>query len=222
MNDRNTKTGFGLKRRGRRGPIRMTFRACAIRFLVLFLFVGMPGEGTAGENRFSEEVEEILQQKIQLIKTLAEDPKTIRLVSESNHQNKRLTPREIEKLDQKWRRVKGVDEFIGAFIANDCARHLTAFQKTHAGFAEIFIADAVGLIVGGTNKTSDYFQADEDWWVKAYAGGRGKHYYGDIEYDDSAQAEAIALYVPVIDPETQQAIGVIKSIYDISAIIQEL
>ena len=222
MIDRNTKTGFGLKRRGWRGPVRMTFRAWAIRFLVILLFAGMPGEGTASENAFSEEVEEILQQKIQLIKTLAEDPKTIRLVRESNHQNKRLTPREIEKLDQKWRMAKGVDEFIGAFIANDCARHLIAFQKAHDGFAEIFIADAVGLIVGETNKTSDYFQADEEWWVKAYAGGRGKHYYGDIEYDDSAQAEAIALYVPVIDPETQRAIGVIKSIYNISAIIQEL
>lgn len=214
--DRNKEGRRGWGRCRPMGFIRM------ILFPGLLLFLAMPGESAARENDFSGEVEEILQQKIQLIKGLAEDPDLIRIVKESNQKNKRLTPRDIEKLDQKWRKVKGIDEFIGGFIGNDCARRLIAFQKAHEGFAEIFIADAVGLIVGETNKTSDYFQADEGWWIEAYAGGRGKNYYGDIEYDDSAQAEAIALYVPVIDPETQRAIGVIKSIYNISAIIQEL
>jgi hypothetical protein len=187
---------------------------------ILFLWMG--GKGAARENRFSEEVEQLLQQKIQLIRSLAEDPRIIKFVKESNEKNKSLTPREVDQLDKKWRNVNGIDEFIGSFISNECARALIAFQEAHEGFAEIFIADAVGLIVGETNKTSDYYQADEGWWIKAYHDGRGKSYYGEIEYDDSARAEAIALYVPVIDPQTRQAIGVIKSIYNISSIIVEL
>jgi hypothetical protein len=194
----------------------MTVWAAAI------LSIWTPGEVSALENRFSEEVEQLLQQKIQLVQTLAEDPKIIKWVKESNQKNNHLTLRELYKLDEKWRYVKGVDEFIGSFISNECAQALISFQKAHDGFAEIFIADAVGLIVGETNKTSDYYQADEGWWVKAYQGGEGKSYYGDIEYDDSARVEAIALYVPVMDPQTRRAIGVIKSIYNISAIIMEL
>ena len=73
-----------------------------------------------------------------------------------------------------------------------------------------------------SNKTSDYLQADESWWTKAFAGGSGDTHHGAIEYDESARSEAISLYVPVIDPDTRQAIGVIKAVCDITAIKMEL
>lgn len=188
----------------------------------LILLFSTRGEGAAADNRFSEEVEALLQRKIQMVRALAELPRIIDLVKESNQKNEKLTLREMYKLDEKWREVDGIDDFIGAFISNECARILTGLQKTDAGFSEIFISDKVGLIVGETNKTSDYYQADEGWWVKAYHKGLGKSYYGGIEYDDSAHAEAIALYVPVMDPETRSAIGVIKAIYNIAHMIEEL
>jgi hypothetical protein len=73
-----------------------------------------------------------------------------------------------------------------------------------------------------TNKTSDYYQADEDWWVRAFAGDQGHFYYDEIEYDESAMSEAIPVYIPVIDPQTQKAIGVIKAVVDLVTIRMEL
>ena len=73
-----------------------------------------------------------------------------------------------------------------------------------------------------TNKTSDYYQADEDWWIQSYNEGQGKTFHGAIEYDESAKAEAIPLYMPIMDPDTNKAIGVMKVIIDITAIKMEL
>jgi len=47
-------------------------------------------------------------------------------------------------------------------------------------------------------------------------------FYGEIEYDESALAESIPIYIPVIDPGINKAIGVIKAVCDITAIKMEL
>lgn len=175
-------------------------------------------EGTG----FSKELEQVLEKKVELIKELAEDPPIIKAVRESSQKNRDITLAEILKLDDKWKKTEGLDEFIKSFITNECAQYLIDFQEANDGFPEIFVTDEKGLIVAEANKTSDYYQADEDWWINAYNEGRGKSFHGEIEYDESARAEAIALYIPVIEPETQRAIGVIKAICDITAIKMEL
>ena len=35
------------------------------------------------------------------------------------------------------------------------------------------LTDAKGAVIAATNKTSDYFQADERWWEEAYNNGKG-------------------------------------------------
>jgi hypothetical protein len=45
---------------------------------------------------------------------------------------------------------------------------------------------------------------------------------GKIEYDESAMAESILIYVPVIDSGINKSIGVIKAVCDITAIKMEL
>ncbi len=107
-------------------------------------------------------------------------------------------------------------------LTNPCAKVLVGFQETNKGFSEVFVTDGRGLVVAATNKTSDYLQADEAWWTDTFAGGRGKARHGEIEYDPSARSEAISLYAPVIDPETKQAVGVIKAVCDLTAIKMEL
>ena len=115
-----------------------------------------------------------------------------------------------------------MDEFIKPFLINEVAVKLREFQEENAGFYEIFVTDMYGLNVGQTNKTTDYYQADEDWWIGAYNMGEGRSYHGQIEFDESAQTEAISLYVPIIDPITDEVIGVVKVVMNITAIKIEL
>lgn len=168
------------------------------------------------------EVEAVLTKKIQLITEFLQDQTIIDEVKKSNEKNGDLSHNEILRLDKQWRSIEGVDEWINSFLINMVAFKLIEFQEKNYGFPEIFITDMYGLNVGQTNKTTDYYQADEDWWVASFDEGRGRALHGPIEFDESAQAEAIAIYVPIMDPETNKAIGVAKAIVDIVAIKAEL
>jgi hypothetical protein len=126
------------------------------------------------------------------------------------------------ELDQRWRKTDGTDNFINPFLTNAVAVKLMEFQKNNFGFQEIFVTDEHGLNVGQTNKTTDYYQADEEWWIRAYNFGEGKTYHGLVEFDESAQTEAISIYVPIRDPDTAIAIGVTKAVFSITAIKAEL
>lgn len=168
------------------------------------------------------EVERIISQRIALIEELIRDPAIIAAVQKANEEHESLPLETILQLDARWRNASGIDEFIGAFLTNEVAVKLLEFQEVHPSFAEIFVTDQYGLNVGQTNKTTDYYQADEEWWVGGYRSGQGRSYYGPIEFDESAQAEAISIYVPVMDPQTNTAIGVTKAVLSIASIKLEL
>ena len=191
--------------------------------LIIFAVVSMVNTADIWAHRFSEEVEKILSDKINLIKKeLMHDPIIIKAAHEANERNKAIALSDIMVLDDKWKATEGVDDFIKGFIKNECAKRLLEFQEVYNEFYEIFVADEKGLVVGATNKTSDYYQADEDWWVKGYNEGKGKTFHGDIEYDDSSLTDAIALYVPIMDLDQGKAIGVIKAVFDISMLQLDL
>lgn len=170
----------------------------------------------------SQEVEQALKRKINLIQPLLREARIMEAVRAANVKHKKISHEEIMKLDKQWRATKGVDGFVKPYMTNICAKHLVHFQDANEGFSEIFIADAKGLNVCQTNKTSDYYQADEDWWVQGFNDGKGHAYHGQIEYDESARSEAISLYIPVMDPKTHQAIGVAKAVIDITSIKRDL
>ncbi len=191
----------------------------SIGLLVVLLTVA----ADAQEEGFSKEVEDILDKRIAAVRQeLAQNPLIIKATRESSEKNKNLTLSEITELDKKWRSAEGITDFMKGFLTNECAERLIAFQDDHDGYPEIFIADAKGLNVCQTNKTSDYYQADEDWWIKGFNEGKGRTFHGEIEYDESAMAEAIPVFIPIIDPDIKNAIGVMKIIIDITSIKMEL
>lgn len=181
----------------------------------------MPASEQKKPVAFTPQLEAVLKKKIEVLEELVKDPVIVEDAVASTAKNKSLSTTEIDRLDKTWRAVDGVDAFIKPFLTNRTAIVLLAFQEKNSGFTEIFVADGVGLNVGQTNKTSDYYQADEDWWVKGFAGGKGLSYWGEIEYDESAQTEAIPLYVPIMEVDGS-AIGVLKAILDVNSIKSEL
>jgi hypothetical protein len=171
---------------------------------------------------FSDEVLAVLGRRLQLIEQLVAEPSVINAVRDANRESESLSERAIEELDKRWQASDGADDLAAAVISHECAQRLVDFQEAHDGFPEIFVTDARGLVVAATNRTSDYLQSDEDWWKATYEHGRGRSRFGEIEYDESAYSESIPLYVPVVDPGTHEAIGVLKAVCDITAIKMEL
>jgi hypothetical protein len=181
-----------------------------------------PVSAAGTEFALSAEVEGVLIEKSAMITEFLRDPMIIEGAKKSNEQNKSLLIDDILMLDAKWRDADPEDDFVNLFSTNEIAMKLIEFQQDNDGFRDIFVTDAHGLIVGQTNKTTDCYQADEDWWIYSYNNGEGESLHGLIEFDESAQAQAVAVYVPVMDPETDKAIGVAKAVIDILTIEKEL
>ena len=168
----------------------------------------------------SPEIENILSKKMETLKVLAQNPVLIEESKKSSQKNADLSQDAIVSLDKKWASEPKDSSYIKGFMTNAVASELIKFQKENPGFVEIFLTDKVGLNVGQTNKTSDFYQADEDWWTGAYDSGRGKSYHSEIEYDDSSGSQSISFYTAV--EESDKVVGIIKAVLDVSAIEEEL
>jgi hypothetical protein len=210
--------------------MRIFLSVCVALILVTaigwWLFLGSPASSAPqpqlsdSSSQLAPEVEVILAEKTAILSALAQEVSIISAVNMSNQTNESMSSAEIERLDAEWQSSETITPFIAQFMSNATAQQLVAFQKANPEFKEVFIADAYGLNVAQTDKTSDYFQADESWWTDGYNEGRGSILHGSIEFDESSQTEAISIYVPVM--QNSKAIGVFKGVLDLSAISSEL
>ena len=92
-------------------------------------------------------------------------------------------------------------------MTNKCAEKLRALRSNMPEIAEAFVTDRHGANVAMTNKTSDYWQGDEDKFTKAIAGSRNSYHLDPVGFDESIQAYAVQIALPVYDEG--RAIGVL-------------
>jgi len=123
---------------------------------------------------------------------------------------------EIQALDAQWVAAGDDDALINSIITPDPAVNPTAYQlmdflETFSDQSEIFITDRYGATVGATNRLSDYYQADEEWWQAAWNDGQGAIYISNPEYDESAGVTASLIAAPVFDKETGDVLGIARS-----------
>jgi GAF domain-containing protein/HAMP domain-containing protein len=129
---------------------------------------------------------------------------------------------EIEALDQQWRAADAAnnnnDPLVQEKLTSESAQELLAFKKSFSDNAEVFVTDKYGALTGTTNRTSDYYQGDEEWWQVAYNSGEGGIYVSDPSFDESLGAFSIVIAVPVVDEVTQQIIGVMRTTFLLTAL----
>ncbi|MFA5337650.1 MAG: hypothetical protein WC330_04900, partial [Candidatus Omnitrophota bacterium] len=78
----------------------------------------------------------------------------------------------IKEKDEQWRSapLQTITPFMGQFVNNKLADRLKGMVEFHQNkdgyqvFAEIFITNKYGANIAQNHKTSDYYQADEEWW----------------------------------------------------------
>ena len=126
---------------------------------------------------------------------------------------------QLEAIDVRWvnapddspliQQVLSTDEEVNAGAGATSA--LLGFSERIDENVEVFVTDRYGGLVGSTNRTSDFYQADEDWWQAAYNGGEGGVYISEPVADESAGLElAFQIAVPVL-AENAEVLGVLRS-----------
>ena len=129
----------------------------------------------------------------------------------------------IGEKDREWRAAgkKEVTAFMQELINNRLSEELRDkiefYEEEHVYkvFGEVFVANKYGANTAQTGKTSDYYQADEEWWQRAKEDGL---YVADVEYDRSAGVYSTDIGIR-IDDENGNFLGVIKVVLNIEEVV---
>ena len=129
----------------------------------------------------------------------------------------------IQEKDQEWTSVpkSEVTDFMHGLITNEASeelRKVTTFYEDQYGYnviGEIIVTNKYGVNVAQSEKTTDYYQADESWWQTAKENGV---YVEDVEYDDSAEVYSVALCLRIEDAN-RDFLGVMKVVTNIEEFV---
>ncbi len=130
----------------------------------------------------------------------------------------------INQKDKEWVSAqKGeLTPFMQEIIVNnklsERLRKRAAFYKDRYGynvFPEIYVANKYGVVIASTGRTSDYWQADEQWYQKAIS--EKEFWVGEVEYDESSDAYAMDIVVKLY--EGTEFIGIFKAVLNLEEMI---
>lgn len=129
----------------------------------------------------------------------------------------------IAQIDRDW--TNGVDlPIIKELTSNELAKELQEQQKFYQNrygyslLGEIFVTNRFGVNVAQTNRTTDYYQADEEWWQVAQKDGL---FVSDVNYDESSGTFSTEIAAKINDANGNFA-GVIKVVPNIKETVNIL
>ncbi len=152
--------------------------------------------------------------EIEDVETYASRPLWRDAVEETNSRYK-FTDKEslavyFNDMDKKWAASDKESAFVKEYVDNRIALSIRDILKIRGNIAELFITDKFGGLVAASDRTSDFYQADEDWWQKAYNNGKGEVYISDAEFDESSKKWVVSIAVPIKD-KNDSIIGICKN-----------
>jgi hypothetical protein len=128
-------------------------------------------------------------------------------------QNERLAGMDaakIDELDKQWRAETESDAqpLIAQLMGNPLSSYLIRKKAESNGlFAEMFVFDAQGMNVGQSSVTSDYWQGDEDKYLKTFTVGPDAVFVDEVEFDDTTKQNRRQVSFAIVDPESGELIG---------------
>ena len=128
---------------------------------------------------------------------LGADPVIVAAVKAENATGKTL--QQIKDLDDQWKATAGVADYMDAMMTSPCGTYLREIQADSGFYSEIFVMDNQGANVAMTDKTSDYWQGDEDKFLNSFDDGRGDVFIDEVEFDNSTQSYLVQASIPVTD-----------------------
>ncbi|MFT5506099.1 MAG: hypothetical protein ACI8XC_003824 [Gammaproteobacteria bacterium] len=129
-------------------------------------------------------------------------PLVLNQVKAQNSKHNGMLESDIIALDKKWRAETSASDqpMISGLLGTELSGYLKQIKEDSAGlYTEIFVMDSLGMNVGQSDVTSDYWQGDEAKWQQTYLKGADAIHIGDIELDESSQQLQVQLSLPVVD-----------------------
>jgi methyl-accepting chemotaxis protein len=126
---------------------------------------------------------------------------------------------EIDRHEQQWQAASDTDPFVQDYLNNTIASELREYRDTFPANVEVLVTDKYGALVGTSNRTSTFNQADQGWWQAAYNNDQGTVYIGQPEIDQKSKTTSLVIAVPMFGHGTRTVIGVLRVVYRLKDLI---
>ncbi len=162
-----------------------------------------------------------MSKQVELLKTLALNDALVNAVKDANAKypdDPAKVKEDIAQRDQQWRAAdvakNNNDPLVQAALSSPAAKGLIFFRVVFADYAEVVITDKYGALVAATNRTTDYNQADKDWWQAA---NRGTNYISTLD----SISYGVIIAVPILN-ENGNVVGILRATYRVSGMMKRL
>ena len=166
-------------------------------------------------NRMAREVGDTIVNSQVALEGLALNKFVQDTVEEANSENTSSLSR-LSALDEQWITASDQSPLIQGVLNNELAIELSELQERLPQYAELFITDQYGAVIASTGRTSDYYQADEEWWQSAWNDGKGDLYISQPVYDESTEIYAIEIALPIPAHNQPNFVGVLRATVNIN------
>lgn len=157
------------------------------------------------------------------LRTDVASPVVVEALKARNAANAGVDQAAIDKLDATWRAEveAGGGPMVAETLASPVSEALRKIQAAHGGLlTELFVMDNLGLVVGESDPTSDYWQGDEAKWSRTYPVGPAALFIDEVEFDDSTQTMQAQASFTIADPATGAAIGAVTVGVNVDMLMQ--
>ncbi|MFA6320366.1 MAG: PAS domain S-box protein [Candidatus Omnitrophota bacterium] len=163
---------------------------------------------------------ELLNKEIKQVEGANTRPLWIRAIAKENEKYSGIKSEAIESymmdMDKKWIPAAKDDSLITKYTDNEVGNAMKSVVSESTNTKEVFITDMFGGLVAASDKTSDFYQADETWWQKTFNNGIGQFYISSPELDESTGSLSVSFNTPMRNA-SGEVIGVCKFVEDLSA-----
>lgn len=154
------------------------------------------------------------------------NPRLYETVAGSNQEFENMENRQeyIDKIDKDWKEGKN-PQFIQEILNNELSKRLKKrieFYGEKDGynvFPKAFVTNKYGVIIASTGRTSDYWQAGEEWYQKTIK--EKEFWVGEIEYNESSDVYSCDIVINLHD-DNGDFIGILKLILNIEEVVNIL
>lgn len=129
----------------------------------------------------------------------------------------------LAEREQQWQTSPENSEFVLSYRGNEQTLALSRFRGANTFHNDIFLTDRLGgLVAAQGEKPAKFYFGDEEWWQAAWHHGQGNVHLGSLTIDPETKIATIFMAVGVINPSTNQIIGVLASTYDLRALQRDI
>jgi signal transduction histidine kinase/HAMP domain-containing protein len=129
----------------------------------------------------------------------------------------------LQEQEQQWQTSAESDPFILQYRSNPQSLALSRFRGATIFHDNVFLTDRRGgLVAAQGERPARFYYGDEPWWQTAWSNGQGDVYLGRLTFDPETKIASILIAVGLVNPKTNQTIGVIASTTDLRSIQRDL